>query len=88
MDRTQGSPYLGHQTAISSSPSFSPDQVKYKLGSLLGPYSWSASGHATPTTSDKSANSVPISSYPSLNQQQIKKFHAAFTKTDAKVNNL
>jgi hypothetical protein len=49
MDRTQGSPYLGHQTAVSSSPLLGPDRVKHKLGSPLGPYS-------RPTTPDQSAN--------------------------------
>jgi hypothetical protein len=37
---------------------------------------------------NNNTSSAPTSPYPGLDKQQIKKFHAAFAKTDAKVDNL
>ena len=88
MDPTQGSPYLAHQTVVSSSPPLGPDRFKYKPGSPLGPYTRPAPGQVAPTIPDQSTSSAPTSPYPDLDKQQIKKFHAAFAKTDAKVDNL
>ena len=84
-----GSPYPGHHTGVSSIPPLGPDRVKHKVGSPLAPYTRLPSSSVAPTIPEQSTTSTaPTSHYPSLDEQQIKKLHAEFAKTDTKVDNL
>jgi len=85
MDPTLGSPYQGHQSVV---PPPGPDRVKHKVGSPLGPYARPPLSSAPTTPERSTTSSAPTSPYPGLDKRQIKKLHAEFAKTDAKVDNL
>ena len=85
MDPPLGSPWLAHQSVV---PPPGPDRVKHRVGSPLGPYARPPSGSAPTTPEPSTTSSAPTSPYPGLDKRQIKKLHAEFAKTDAKVDNL
>jgi len=82
MDPALGSPY---QSVV---PPPGPDRVKHKVGSPLGPYARPPLGSAPTTPERSTTSSAPTSPYSGLDKRQIKKLHAAFAKTDTKVDNL
>jgi hypothetical protein len=84
MAQRQRSPPGGNQFLHAQS---SPDRIneRVRLDTPLTSFARPAFGS---TTSEQSTTSAPVSPYPGLERNQLKKFNTAFTKTDSKINTL